>query len=280
MEPPAFQESSRCDVCSCSFSAFRRRHHCRCCGRTLCAEHSSNQMALPQFGILSHVRVCSDCFNHPSRSSKDDAPASLNGANLTSDSVSKLDINSVANSNIEQISALSIVECKCGMPLCICVAPDPTSDAVNFQNNIASVSKSQTNTKPKKIETSIPKNRVPTGNNKNFMSSSLGQVSANSSVNSEVEYEVSGEGLREAIKSGDTPAVMELLSKGIDANYCDKQGLSLLHLAALFNRTDIAFALMKSGASLDCKNLQGETPLDCAPATLQYKMKQKMEENV
>ncbi|KAI9113529.1 hypothetical protein K1719_015456 [Acacia pycnantha] len=64
VEPPPFQESARCDVCNCSFNTFRRRHHCRRCGRTLCHEHSSNQMALPQFGIYSNVRVCADCFNN------------------------------------------------------------------------------------------------------------------------------------------------------------------------------------------------------------------------
>ncbi|XP_048443818.1 uncharacterized protein LOC103950210 isoform X2 [Pyrus x bretschneideri] len=67
MEPPSFQEAPRCDVCKCSFNAFRRRHHCRSCGRTLCHEHSANQMALPQFGIYSPVRVCSECFNDSSR---------------------------------------------------------------------------------------------------------------------------------------------------------------------------------------------------------------------
>ncbi|CAI9787398.1 unnamed protein product [Fraxinus pennsylvanica] len=36
---------------------------------------------------------------------------------------------------------------------------------------------------------------------------------------------------------------------------------------------------MDHGASMVCKNFQGETPLDCAPATLQYRMKKKMEEN-
>ena len=77
--------------------------------------------------------------------------------------------------------------------------------------------------------------------------------------------------------------------QGVDANYRDKQGLSLLHLvlfcvcvhvrtpafcpicfcscifyqsqyslqAALFNQTDIVFILMDSGASLDYKNAQG-----------------------
>ncbi|RZC65053.1 hypothetical protein C5167_008745 [Papaver somniferum] len=85
------------------------------------------------------------------------------------------------------------------------------------------------------------------------------------------------QGLREAIKNSDTAAVRKLLSEGVDANYCDKQGLSLLHLAALFNQTDIAFILMDNGANLEYKNQQGETALDCAPTTLQYRMKQKME---
>jgi ankyrin repeat protein len=111
------------------------------------------------------------------------------------------------------------------------------------------------------------------------MISSHGQVSDGGSVKAQMDYEVNGEGLREAIKNGDTSAVKELLTKGVDASYCDKQGLSLLHLAALFNRTEIAFALMEYGASLDRKNLQGETPLDCAPATLQYKMQKKREES-
>ncbi|XP_019171225.1 PREDICTED: vacuolar protein sorting-associated protein 27-like [Ipomoea nil] len=42
-------------------------HHCRCCGRTLCAEHLANQMVLPQFAIHSPVRICADCFNDAPR---------------------------------------------------------------------------------------------------------------------------------------------------------------------------------------------------------------------
>ncbi|KAI8018297.1 Vacuolar protein sorting-associated protein 27 [Camellia lanceoleosa] len=282
MEPPPFQEALYCDICRCSFNTFRRRHHCRCCGRTLCAEHSSNQMALPQFGIHSCVRVCSDCFNDASGLRKDDAPASLDGVNLVTDTVSRLDISAVADSNpkptAEQIPILGIVECKCGMPLCICEAPVPSRDAVTLPSKSTTTSTAQSNPKPKKTDTSL-KNRGSTSNNKQFMTFNLGQVTTSSLEKSQMDYEVNGEGLREAIKNGDTLAVKELLSKGVDANYCDKQGLSLLHLAALFNRTDIAFALMEYGASLDHRNLQGETPLDCAPATLQNKMRKKMEES-
>lgn len=239
-------------------------------------------MALPQFGIHSCVRVCSDCFNDASGLRKDDAPASLDGVNLVTDTVSRLDISAVADSNpkptAEQIPILGIVECKCGMPLCICEAPVPSRDAVTLLNKSTTTSTAQSNPKPKKTDTSL-KNRGSTSNNKQFMTFNLGQVTTSSLEKSQMDYEVNGEGLREAIKNGDTLAVKELLSKGVDANYCDKQGLSLLHLAALFNRTDIAFALMEYGASLDHRNLQGETPLDCAPATLQNKMRKKMEES-
>ncbi|XP_058215250.1 uncharacterized protein LOC131326476 isoform X2 [Rhododendron vialii] len=279
MELPQFQEASECDVCRCSFNTFRRRHHCRCCGRTLCAEHSSNQMALPQFGIHSCVRVCSDCFSNDcrDRSSKNSTPTSLDGVNLLTDGVSTLDISTGADSNpkctAEKIPGIGTVECKCGMPLCICEAPAPSTDQVFLLNKFTSTTTVQLNPKAKKTDT-IPRNRRPTSNNQQFH----GQVSNAGSEKAHMDYEVNGEGLREAIKNGDTSAVKELLTKGVDASYCDKQGLSLLHLAALFNRTEIAFALMECGASLDHRNLQGETPLDCAPATLQYKMQKKMEE--
>ena len=106
----------------------------------------------------------------------------------------------------------------------------------------------------------------------------VGHVTNGTSDRPQIDYEVTGEGLREAIKNGDIAAVKKLLNEGVDANYRDKQGLSLLHLAAVFNQTDIVFILMDSGASLEYKNAQGETPIDCAPATLQYKMRKKMEE--
>ncbi|RHN43402.1 putative ankyrin repeat-containing domain-containing protein [Medicago truncatula] len=50
-------------------------------------------------------------------------------------------------------------------------------------------------------------------------------------------------------------------------------------MAAVFNQTDIVFILMDSGENLEYKNAQEETPLDCAPATLQYKMKMKIQES-
>ncbi|XP_027919736.1 vacuolar protein sorting-associated protein 27 [Vigna unguiculata] len=272
-EAPQFQEAARCVVCNCGFNTFRRRHHCRSCGRTLCNEHSANQMALPQFGIYSNVRVCADCFNN-SGSGKDVPQGSLGGANSVTDTISKLDINANADSKSVPTAANNLVpdikECKCGMPLCICEAPAPSSEAPSQQRKPNPVVAAPSNPKPKKTDTA-PKNRSST-------STSKFSAMNGTSDKPQSDYGVSGEGLREAIKNGDIDAVKKLLNEGVDANYKDKQGLSLLHLAAVFNQTDIVFTLMDSGANLDYKNPQGETPLDCAPATLQYKMRKKMEE--
>lgn len=278
LEPPPFQEASRCDVCKCSFNTFRRRHHCRCCGRTLCAEHSSSQMALPQFGLQSLVRVCSDCYNDASRCKKDDTSPSISAVNNVSDSISRLDISAVPEPEIIlPIQQSDVSKCTCGMPLCICEAPVPAPAAVPPREVSGATSSStfQSNTKPKKSD-SKPRSKGSASN------SNLGPASNSSSnsLESNKVYEVNGEGLREAIKNGDTFAVRKLLSEGVDANYRDKQGLSLLHLAAVFNQSDIAFVLMDHGASIACKNSQGETPLDCAPVTLQNKMKKKIEQGM
>ncbi|GMI88532.1 hypothetical protein HRI_002522500 [Hibiscus trionum] len=280
-EPPPFQEAARCEVCKCSFNTFRRRHHCRCCGRTLCNEHSSNQMALPQFGILSSVRVCADCFNKSSGSAKADLQPPLGGVDSVTDEVSRLDINAVVGSQTDatakQQPVASIPNCKCGMPLCICEAPAPTTDGASLKINPPS-SMASSNPKPKKAD-AVPKSRGSTSNSKSSSVFNPSLVTNGTAADKpQMDYGVNGEGLREAIKNGDTAAAKKLLSEGVDANYRDKQGLSLLHLAALFNRTDIVFALMDYGASMDYKNAQGETPLDCAPVTLQYKMQTKMKE--
>lgn len=207
--------------------------------------------------------------------------ASLDSAAYVTEGVSRLDIgqhvNLTAEPTAEDHPVLSISECKCGMPLCICEAPVITRDAFPLQKKSTSTFTAQTNSKSKKINTTS-KIRGSASKSKECSVFNLGQASNGISDKPQMDYEVNGEGLREAIKNGDIDAVRKLLSKGIDANYCDKQGLSLLHLATLFNQTDIAFTLMEYGASTDCKNAQGETPLDCAPATLQYKMQKKMEE--
>lgn len=235
-------------------------------------------MPLPQFGIHTNVRVCSDCFNVFSRSKGDGSGATVDTVNFTAESVSRLDINGDLEHETEPSPppVSTNLECKCGMPLCICETSLPSTEAAPAQTVFTSSAAS--NSRPKKMD-AIPRQRRSGQDSRQGSSVSLGP-SASESDKPKADYEVNGEGLREAIKNGDIAAVKDLLDKGVDSNYCDKQGFSLLHLAAVFNQTDITFALMDYGAKLDCKNSQGETPLDCAPVTLQYKMKNKMEEGL
>ncbi|RWS25810.1 Zinc finger FYVE domain-containing protein-like protein, partial [Leptotrombidium deliense] len=44
------------------FSMFNRRHHCRRCGRVICAACSRNSLVIPEFSPVAPVRVCDDCF--------------------------------------------------------------------------------------------------------------------------------------------------------------------------------------------------------------------------
>lgn len=240
-------------------------------------------MALPEFGIHSSVRVCYDCFNNGSRSGKKD-PQTSEDIGATAEKFSSLDVSD--NVDMQRDSAASntiidVCECKCGMPLCICESPAPEPAPWKMHSTVNSTV--QSNPRPKKAistqhgKDSISKTASSTSNNKGSVFFNLVQGTNSSLDKQGADYEVNGEGLREAIKNSDTAAVQKLLREGVDANYCDKQGMSLLHLAALFNHTDIVFILMEHGASPECKNSQGETPIDCAPAMLQYKMRKKME---
>ncbi|CAA0821499.1 Ankyrin repeat family protein, partial [Striga hermonthica] len=234
IEPPSFQEALRCDVCKCSFSTFRRRHHCRCCGRTLCAEHSSDQMALPQFGIHTNVRVCADCYNDGSRLWKDNVPPAPNEINAVGDSISRLDISTVSDAKSEvgaaKTSFPGISECKCGMPLCICEAPAQPKVTAQPQPSITTANPPLYSIPKQKKTEQASRSRGSTSNGSQSTFFFPGQV-ANSSVDrASINYEVTEEGLREAIKNGDIAAAKKLLGQGVDANYGDKQGSSLLHL--------------------------------------------------
>jgi hypothetical protein len=95
---------------------------------------------------------------------------------------------------------------------------------------------------------------------------------------SSVKYDLNGdldEQAREAIKGGDVPGTISLLKAGANANYKDRTGNTLLHLAAMFNRLDLVTLLVRNGADINAKNPTGETPIDVAPASLGNKMKQQ-----
>lgn len=79
------------------------------------------------------------------------------------------------------------------------------------------------------------------------------------------------EGLREAIKAGDVPLCLELIEAKADPNYRDRQGNTPLHMAALFQRTDVAKALLLAGSDLTLKNGAGELPERMASVSLKMK---------
>lgn len=59
----ADDEAKACMCCKKSkFSLLNRRHHCRRCGRVVCADCSSHRILLPEIYHNLMVRCCEDCF--------------------------------------------------------------------------------------------------------------------------------------------------------------------------------------------------------------------------
>lgn len=56
------QDAPTCMGCTTQFTAFRRRHHCRNCGRVFCGSCSNTSAPLPKFGLIKAVRVCRQCY--------------------------------------------------------------------------------------------------------------------------------------------------------------------------------------------------------------------------
>ncbi|KAL3863867.1 hypothetical protein ACJMK2_005594 [Sinanodonta woodiana] len=63
-DPPPWvpdEQSTTCTSCRAPFTVFRRRHHCRNCGKIFCARCSANAVPLPHYGHMKPVRVCNRC---------------------------------------------------------------------------------------------------------------------------------------------------------------------------------------------------------------------------
>jgi len=61
-------EVSKCPVCSSNFTFTRRKHHCRACGRVVCASCSRNRSSLPAYQNIE--RVCDNCFSSIAKNSQ------------------------------------------------------------------------------------------------------------------------------------------------------------------------------------------------------------------
>jgi hypothetical protein len=94
------------------------------------------------------------------------------------------------------------------------------------------------------------------------------------SFGSSKTYPADGEGLRDAIKAGDVSGVKQVIKDCPSAcNYQDRLSQTMLHLAAIFNHSEIAELLLEAGADPTIPNSDKETAIDVAQPTLKRKMK-------
>ena len=59
--PPRWAEQPICHETGKPFGMMLRRHHCRNCGASVCADACIHSMAVPRLGFLKPVRVCNTC---------------------------------------------------------------------------------------------------------------------------------------------------------------------------------------------------------------------------
>eukprot|EP00899_Mesostigma_viride_P016153 jgi/Mesvir1/24539/Mv21873-RA.1 len=315
-------QASTCSACGCSFNLIRRKHHCRQCGGTFCSEHSSKTRPLPQYGLVDPVRVCEDCFSRPDSNDSSDidsehraaimdnlgegsdlgpggltpasplSPSSVDGTERHAEigwgaGMGRRGDSRLGDANTTTLATPTVVECTCGMPLCICAqaGPAPAAEPVEIQARPRDAQRAKDTPEASNRKPAVsrqPPDASSSGMPSLFFTSSAAQGpksgassrDGNSATPPVDDYEPSEEGVREAIMKGDLAAVTRLMAQhDLDANYMDGNNMTLLHVAAMFNRTDIVFALLKAGADPTIENGQGETPVDCAPAMLQAKMR-------
>jgi hypothetical protein len=60
-------KQNSCEECFVKFNVFRRRHHCRRCGRLVCDKCAPKDNTKPilEFGVLESVRHCLKCYVTP-----------------------------------------------------------------------------------------------------------------------------------------------------------------------------------------------------------------------
>lgn len=62
-EEPTWTDGDSCSECNAKFGLANRKHHCRHCGRILCARCSARMTTIPKFNLNRSNRVCEICYD-------------------------------------------------------------------------------------------------------------------------------------------------------------------------------------------------------------------------
>jgi len=275
-QPPQFESKNNCTKCNVQFGILKRKHHCRNCGKTYCNECSSKSLPIPQFGFVEPVRVCEICYELITSQVSPKAKGQPNNSAQDGMTVDKREPKKSTTTETQKETFQSETKtkrCVCNMPLCIC-PPNPAENRVVAPSATSATShptsSSDTSGSISSGFTSVNKSSTQKTSSSSSVFTGFGSVSS-------VKYDLKGdlnEQCRDAIKSGDGPGVTQLLKAGASAQYVDRTGNTLVHLAAMFNRIDLVQLLVKHGADVNTKNPAGETAIDLAPPALQHKMRQ------